>query len=503
MHPISAPLVDRAEDDAARLRNGAPRLGVIRDEGSGMSLAQRRARENADALANELSCATGPAAFRLDACDRASYDIGRYIGHGHLDRLDAADLLHNAATACGLYADLGVDAVQESINAGFRAGENAALDDRAAAEGAGSTLPASDSALLAESRCIAEVAPEAVEWLWDQRLALGKPNLMAGLPGVGKTQFCCALAAAVTTGGLLPDNTDAPLGSVVFIGCEDGVADTIRPRLEAAGAALERCHALDWVKVKGKKGIERRHFDVREHGEALRDLCQRIGDVKLIIIDPITAHSGKTDTHCTADVRAALVPLQTTAEEIGACVVMISHLNKGGSTDGSAMARVNGSGAYIAVSRSAWLIGADPKDVEGKRMVFACLKNNLSPVKTGIAYTIEGIDLGVGIKTSRCKFDPIPTTITADELVQPNAAQAEERKTARNDALAFLRKQLAAGPIPSKELEEARKAQCIAPATLKRARKELGVEAFKDGDVWKVRLPNQEDQEDQQYQDQV
>ena len=121
------------------------------------------------------------------------------------------------------------------------------------------------------------------------------------------------------------------LGSVVIIGCEDDAADTIRPRLEATGADITKVHLFDWALVTGKKGkSERRHFDVREHGAALAALIAQIGDVVLVIIDPITAHLGKTDSHVTAEVRAALAPLlQTLAAETCAAVILISHLNKG------------------------------------------------------------------------------------------------------------------------------------------------------------------------------
>ena len=87
--------------------------------------------------------------------------------------------------------------------------------------------------------------------------------------------------------------------------------DTIRPRLEAAGANLRKAHLFDWTIVPNGKGTrERRHFDVKEHGAALAELIAQIGDVVLVIIDPITAHLGCTDSHVTADVRAALAPLE-------------------------------------------------------------------------------------------------------------------------------------------------------------------------------------------------
>lgn len=361
--------------------------------------------------------------------------------------------------------------------------------------------------MLSISRRVSDVEPEPIQWLWKNRLALGKLNLLAGLPGVGKTQLVCALAGIVTTGRHLPDGEMAPMGSVVFIGCEDGVADTLRPRLEAAGADLDKVHVLDWVMAPNRKGeLKRHHFSVSEHGDALEELCARIGDVRLIVIDPITAHCGKTDTHVAGEVRVALTPLQTTAERIGASVVMISHLNKGGSSnDVSAMGRINGSGAFVALSRSAWVIGPDPKDAEKRRMIFAPVKNNLSPDKSAIAYTIEGCESSSGMSTSRLKFDPIRLHgISADELVQASNCSDDERRTARNEACEFLREELAHGPVPSKDLANSAREAGIASATLKRAKADLGVKARKNGERWMVAMPSprrQGDQGDQEYQE--
>ena len=223
----------------------------------------------------------------------------------------------------------------------------------------------------------------------------------------------------------------------------------------------------------------------------------------LIIIDPITAHLGRTDSHVTAEVRAALAPLQTLAAETLAAVILISHLNKGGSGDGSAMNRVTGSGAFIAVCRSAWLIAGDPNDAEKRRRILAPMKNNLGDDKTGFAYTIEGVTLPNGIDTSRVVFDPTRVHVSADELLQQAIPATEEAKGARDEACEFLRTFLKDGPVSAQDLETARKAHQIAPATLKRARKALGVEAKRVGEGWHVQMPRpstrlqayQEDQE--------
>jgi hypothetical protein len=121
-----------------------------------------------------------------------------------------------------------------------------------------------------EARCLADVDPVPISWLWPERLALGKLSLIAGAPGLGKSQLTCALTAAVTTGGRWPDATRSPLGSAIFITCEDDAGDTIGPRLDAAGADVSRVHLLDWA----LDSHERAHFDVRRHVPALASLLQ-------------------------------------------------------------------------------------------------------------------------------------------------------------------------------------------------------------------------------------
>jgi AAA domain-containing protein/DnaB helicase-like protein len=356
---------------------------------------------------------------------------------------------------------------------------------------------------LSVSRCLADVEAQPIRWFWPSRIALSKLTLLAGAPGLGKSQLTCAFVAAATTGGKLADGENAPWGSAIIITTEDDAADTIRPRLEAAGADLSRVHLFDWALGLSRYGKrEHQHFDVNVHSGALADLVHSIGDVRLIVIDPITAHSGRTDTHATAEVRRSLVPLQTMAAETGAAVVLITHLNKGGSGDGSAMSRVTGSNAYVAVCRSAWLVAPDPKDTERRRRMLVPIKNNIGDDKTGFAFTIEGVTLPAGIATSRVAFEPFRVFVTADELLQikPNA---EAVRSAVEEACDFLRKELAGGPKRATDIQSAAKDAGITHDTLKRARKALGVKARKEGKAgWRLELPSVKEAEKVEEADQ-
>lgn len=345
---------------------------------------------------------------------------------------------------------------------------------------------------LSVSRCLADIEAQPIQWLWPERFALGKLSLIAGVPGLGKSQLTCAMTAAVTTGSTWPDGTRAPLGSVVLITCEDDAADTIKPRLEAAGADTHRVELFDWAVVPGRDGKpQKRHFDVAQHGLALADLIKRLGDVQLVIIDPITAHLGKADSHVTAEVRGALAPLQTLAGETGAAIVLISHMNKN-EAGGSAMNRITGSGAFVAVCRSAWLVAPDPKDDQKSRRLFLPVKNNIGDDRAGFAFTIEGTDLPSGIRTSRVVFDPLRVFESADDVLQQVKPGDEDRRSALDEACEFLRTELADGPVKATAIEAARKDADITKATLVRARKALGVKRRKEGSgkgAWLLEMP--------------
>ena len=440
----------------------------------------RRAREQLDLAVVELAGAEpGGCAEVLDS---VAYDIGRLVGHGFLDRAVAADALTHACTASGLAAEAGPDLVQETIAAGFQAGDRAASAERASAriEGAPTFV----------ARCLADIDAAPIKWLWPKRFALGKLSLIAGQPGLGKSQTTLAMVAAVTTAGRWPDGESAPLGSAVLVSCEDDAGDTIRPRLEAAGADLARVTLFDWA--LSNDGKERRHFDVAEHMPALSDLVTRLGDVRLIVIDPITAYMGRADSHKTADVRTALVPLQALAAEAGVAIILVSHLNKNGA-DRAAMNRVVGSGAFVAVCRSAWLIAPDSQDADKRRRILTPLKNNIGDDRTGFAFTVEPESLPNGIATSRIEFDPTPVYVAADELLSDQSAEMDGDSGALEHAQEFIRAELAKGPKPVKLVNAEAKALGIKERTLSRARSREGIVSRKDGPsgAWRLHLCDQ------------
>jgi hypothetical protein len=288
------------------------------------------------------------------------------------------------------------------------------------------------------SRRLSTISPVHVRWIWRKRIPRGKISLLAGQPGRGKSQLTCNMAATVSTGGTWPDGTPCDLGSVIIVQAEDDVADTIRPRLEAAGADLKRVYTLDAVRLKDREGNQtiEPFASLKRDLVALEDLINDVGDVALIIVDPISSHPGETDCHKNAEVRALLTPLKERAERTGAAIVIVTHLNKGGG-DANAMARVTGSGAFVAAARSVWLFENDPADQEGLRRILTPLKNNVGDDRTGFAFKIESVTLpNSNIETSRIVFEPGTVSISAGELLL-RQGEDDEARTAHTDAELF------------------------------------------------------------------
>ena len=201
------------------------------------------------------------------------------------------------------------------------------------------------------SRRVSEIQPQPIHWLWPQRIALGKLCLIAGLPGLGKSQVTAYLAANVSSGGTWTTGEKCQAGDVYFLSAEDDPSDTIRPRLEAWGADLQRIHVIDAVKVQSGE----RFFNLKHDIGALADKLKAHPGAKLIIIDPINAYLGSVDSHKDAEVRSVLAPLAKLAADHGVAAVFVTHLNKSLSTD--PLARVTGSaGLAPPFVQDSWLV---------------------------------------------------------------------------------------------------------------------------------------------------
>ena len=323
-------------------------------------------------------------------------------------------------------------------------------------------------------RRASEIVAQPVSWLWQDRIALGKVTVIAGEPGLGKSQLSCHIAAKVTTGGTWPrDEGVAPRGDVIVLSAEDDAADTIRPRLDAATADPDRVYIVSAVRNDAGKG--HRSFNLQRDLMSLEEQVLRIGNVKLIVIDPISSYLGKVDSHNNADLRAVLEPVGEMASRLGVAVVAITHLNKAGS--GSANNRIIGSIALVAAARAAMIVARDPDDRE--RRLLLPTKNNLGPEGAGLGFRVGLFSTPSGINAAAIYFDNLPVNRTAGEVL--DAASGDNWRNARDEAEDFLRDILAEGPKSVKEIEAETKAAGLSLRTVRRAKDRLGIKPTKSG----------------------
>ena len=327
-----------------------------------------------------------------------------------------------------------------------------------------------------------DVKIRPIKWLWPGVLALGKLVIIAGDPGLGKSQVCLFVCATVSNGGEWPVSEETcDKGSVLILSAEDGAEDTIVPRLKAVDANLENIHIVQAVKLDKEK---ERAFDLTKDVEQLRHTVKRIDNVRLIVVDPISAYMGKTDSHRNAEVRAALTPAVEFAEEIGACLLCVTHLNKDG--QGNALSRVTGSIAFTAAARASFLVTRDNDDHDLRLML--PLKNNLAKDTHGFGYRIEEKNLS-GIDTSCVTWEKDAVNLSAEDVLIHQGVRSENRGKAEE----FLMNELADGlEIPSNELYKRAEDMGISKKVLWSIKDKLGVQARKKGyqGQWYWSLPN-------------
>lgn len=311
------------------------------------------------------------------------------------------------------------------------------------------------------------IEPQPIEWLWPGWLARGKLHILAGKPGTGKTTLALDLAAAFSRAGRWPDGVRAPTGHVLIWSGEDGIADTIVPRLMAAGANLGNVSFPTTSYVEG----EPRPFDPARDVDELEAAAARIGRIGLIVADPvINAVTG--DAHKNADVRRSLQPLVDLASRMNAAVIGITHFSKG-TAGHDPLERVTGSIAFGAMARVVLVASTQE---EGDRLV-ARAKSNIGPDGGGFTYKLEQTAVNERIEASRVVWTG-SVEGTAFELL----GKAEQQEDAAGtDAADFLRELLKDGPRPARTILNDAVEAGFSKTGMHRARQRLGVKTMKEG----------------------
>jgi DNA polymerase bacteriophage-type len=323
-----------------------------------------------------------------------------------------------------------------------------------------------------------DIVPRRMDWLWQGHILRGSQELLTGVPGGGKSQIHCAFVAYVTTGKAWPDGANGtPPGNVIMLTAEDCLDQTIVPRLIVAGADRERVHILKKIRKDNKE----RMFLLAEDLDILAEMIAKLGDVRLITIDPITAYMGhKLDSHRATDVRGQLGPLADLAERSDVALSAITHPPK--HTTQRAIDHFIGSQAFIAAARIGHMtIEEMEEDEHGNRTptgrsLFTNPKNNISRKMSTLAYRIIEKPLDSGLKAPCIVWEEI-VDITADQAV---AAATMTKSRDGSSAVIFLSDILANGSVPVKLLEDRATERGLSKDQLKRAKQKMGIVAFKE-----------------------
>jgi AAA domain-containing protein len=313
---------------------------------------------------------------------------------------------------------------------------------------------------------LGDVEPEHVRWLWPGRIPCGKLTLLDGDPGLGKSTVALDLAARLTHGRAFPDGSASAVGNVVILTAEDGLADTVRPRIDAMGGNPRRVAVVQAVRdATGDHPVS-----LPEHVDVLRQVIADY-DAALLIVDPFTAFlASYINSRIDHDIRRTLAPLAALAEATGIAVILIRHLNK--AAGGPALYRGGGSIGIIAAARAGLLVAEDPDDPS--RRILAVVKANLAPRAASLAYRLEPAPNGVARVVWAGESPHTATALLA-------TAGDPDEKSSLEEAKQFLRSLLATNPQPAEEGQKSARKLGIADSTLRRARTALGVQSAKQG----------------------
>lgn len=327
---------------------------------------------------------------------------------------------------------------------------------------------------------LADVPPEHVAWIWPRYLPRGKIVVLDGDPGVGKSTVAADIAARITTGSLMPDGSEPVKGAVLILSAEDGLADTVRPRIDAAGGDPAQVIAITAVK---DDGAPPRPVSLPADIPVIEAVVRDRGAV-LVIIDVLMAYlAAGVDAHRDQDVRRALHPLAEMAARADCTVLALRHLSKTGGSH--AVYRGGGSIGIIGAARAAFMCGTDPEDDSGTTRVLAPVKNNLSAPPPALAYRLE-TDPQCGC--ARICWAGQTTRTAADMLADRGG---DEERIDRDEAAEWLTGWMVrhGGEGKAGEIFADGRQDGFAKHTLQRARKRAHVITVKtgmqDGWVWR------------------
>lgn len=323
------------------------------------------------------------------------------------------------------------------------------------------------------SICLAEVEAKPVPWLWPDFIPRGCATMIVGNPGDGKTWLSLDTAARLSRGSKWVDGT--PIGNpanTIFLSIEDDPATAIRPRFDSLNGDSSRLFVYNAGQAE--------HLDLSKLGglDRLRTEIERIGDVQLVIIDPIADFGGSTNANAAEEVRGLLGPLIGMANDLDFALLLIGHLNK--SQGASALYRAAGSASgWLGVCRAAFMVFRDQDDKKLRHV--AALKANYA--------RDDPPQLEFRIQQGRLEGRVAIEEVDVDEMLQPKIGRKPREKDQVLDWLGSFFD--GRDEVPALEIEEAAKASGFNMTTLKRAKaaggyisKRIKLPGGKDGWAW-------------------
>lgn len=305
-----------------------------------------------------------------------------------------------------------------------------------------------------------DIEEKFVKWLWYPYIPLGKITIMQGNSGIGKTMLALNIAAALSNGEPLPGDTEPrePV-NIIYNTAEDGLGDTIKPRLLAAGADCSRINT-----------INERVNTVTMTDERIEKCVLELG-AKLLILDPIQAYLGaKIDMNKANEVRPIFAQLGRVAEDNECSIVLIGHQGKNQMY--SELQSLLGSTDQVAAARSVLTVTKHPNNKT--LSLINHTKSSLSARGKSLTFSI----------------DENGKIVWGDFVDNANGNDdTEEKVTKRDFAKEFLRDILANGSVSANDISSAAEEKKISDKTLQRAKKELGITSYSEGGMWFWKLP--------------
>jgi RecA-family ATPase len=323
---------------------------------------------------------------------------------------------------------------------------------------------------------LSEVEAGGIDWLWWHVIPTGKLTFLVGDPDVGKSFLSMFIASKISTGEPLPNVPKelAKKGTVLLLQAEDAPSDTILPRILNTGGDTSKILILKGTREKDSIKL----FNFVEDLPRLEEVLERRRDIKLVIVDPITAYMKKVDYFKDTDVRGKVIaPLFALADKYKIGILLIAHMTKDESK--KAIYRLGGSIGLLAGARCVWIVLQNTSDKNGEWRKLACIKMNIAKKPTkAMSFQI---------------YEPRPDEPTlsfSDNLVDCDIENELSGKQRKIDlAKDFLRDFLKYGKRKSEEVYESGKANNHSKKTIRRAKEILEVVVFQEDGAWYWKLP--------------